>query len=313
LSAAGVALLAGGSLLVLAGPRAEAQIVPPQPAPVTDYANYPANAEVPDGCDAGGVSGVSFRVNGQTPVIGLQDLGPLNAGDTVTMTWLAVGEECDPPGTGQVPIVLAMKSAPGPVFDASVDQALDLPYALGFLSAGLGEHSISYVLPDLLDDSFPGCFGQLDAIVGLPLAVVGPGGSFYSSGLRGSGPNLLISAWNGGYELCVAQETTTTTGGTTSTTEGTTTTSTPTSTTTTALTTTTTGATTTTVPPSSTTVLVSTSVTDPTSLTVGAAGVQATRTLAETGRSSGWVALAGLVGVGVGLVLLVVSRRRRLV
>jgi LPXTG-motif cell wall-anchored protein len=311
LSAAGVALLAGGSLLVLAGPRAAAQIVPPQPAPVTDYASYPANAELPLGCDSSGVVGVTFAVNGGTPVGSLGDIGPIDAGDTLTMAWVDILPACDPAGTDQSPIVLAMKSAPGPVFDAGVDQALDLPYAIDFMTTGEGG-SLTYVLPPLNDDSFPGCFGQLDAIVGLPLAVVGPGGSFYSSGLRGSGPNLLISAWNGGYELCAAQETTTTTGGTTSTTVGTTTTSTPASTTTTAPTTTTTEATTTTAPPSSTTVQPPTTVTDPTSLTVGAAGVRATRTLAETGRSNGWVALAGLAGVGLGLVLVVVSRRRRL-
>jgi hypothetical protein len=223
------------------------------------------------------------------------------------MTWLAVGEECDPPGTEQVPIVLAMKSAPGPFFDATVDQALDLPYALDFLSAGLGEHSVSYVLPDLLDDSFPGCFGQLDAIVGLPLAVVGPNGSFYSSGLRGGGPNLLISAWNGGYENCQAV-TTTTTGSTTSTTEGTTTT-TPASTTTTAPPTTTTEPPATTVPPSSTTA--PTPTTEPPVLTPAKVEAsQTSRQLAQTGRSSGPWALVGLVGIGFGLVLLAVTRRR---
>jgi LPXTG-motif cell wall-anchored protein len=247
-------------------------------------------------------------VNGETPVVGLQDLGPLNAGDTVTMTWLAVGAECDPPGTGQVPIVLAMKSAPGPFFDASVDQALDLPYALDFLSAGLGEHSVSYVLPDLLDDSFPGCYGQLDAIVGLPLAVVGPNGSFYSSGLRGGGPNLLISAWNGGYENCQTQETTTTTGSTTSTTEGPTTTSTPASTTTTEPPTTTTEPATT-VPPSST--IAAAPTTEPPVLTPAKAqAAQTSRQLAQTGRSSGPWALVGLAVIVGGLVLLVVTRRR---
>jgi LPXTG-motif cell wall-anchored protein len=55
---------------------------------------------------------------------------------------------------------------------------------------------------------------------------------------------------------------------------------------------------------------VSTTVTDPTSFTVGVQAAQATRTLADTGRSNGWVALAGLTGVGLGLLLVLAARRR---
>jgi LPXTG-motif cell wall-anchored protein len=305
LSAAALALLAGGSLLVLAGPRAEAQIlpVPPQPAPVTDYANYPANNGLPPGCDANGVVGVTFTVNGGAPVANLQDIDPINAGDVVVMSWTDVLPVCgDPVNPG--PIVLAMKSAKTGSFDPGTDQALDLPYAIGWLYAGQ-PGSVTYVLPPLNDDSFPGCFGQLDAVTGLPLFIVGPGGSFYSYNVPW---DMLISSWNGGYPECETQETTTTTGGTTSTTEGTTTTSTPESTTTTAPTTTTEAPTTT--APSSLTTAPSTTVTDPTSLTVGVQAAQTTRTLAATGRSSGWAALAGAIGIGLGVVLLVVSRRR---
>lgn len=194
------------ALAVLAAPlvalSAGAQAVPP---PVTDYGNYPGNAGVPDGCDASGVTGVSYTVNGGPATSSLGGIDPLNLGDLITMSWTGVSAVCD--GT---PIVLAMKSAPGPTFDPGVDQALDFPYAIAYGAAGQGG-SLSYVLPNLLDDSFPGCFGQLDSVVGLALNVVGPGGSFYSAAVRGFGPNLLISSWNGGYENCEAPPTTTTT------------------------------------------------------------------------------------------------------
>jgi hypothetical protein len=233
LSAAGVGLLLGGCLLALTSPRAGAQALPP--LPTTDYAGFPANNGLPAGCDAFGVSGVSYSVNGGASVVNFQDIDPISAGDTVVMSWTDVAPACD-----GGPIVLSMKSAPGETFDPTVDQELDYPYAVDTMAAGEGG-SLSYVLPDLLDDSFAGCFGQLDAIVGLPLQTVGPGGSFYGSALRGDGgPHLLIGAWNGGYAQCVPLVTTTTTEPTTTTTEATTTTTEPSSLTTAEPTTTTT-------------------------------------------------------------------------
>jgi LPXTG-motif cell wall-anchored protein len=306
LSVAAVGLLAGGSLLVLAGPRAAAQILPVPVASgtelVTDYANYPdtLEAELPDGCDGTGLVDVGYSLNGGGLVGDPKLLPAFNAGDVLTMTWTSTVPAC----VG-APIVLVIKVAENPVFDVGDDQNAYVPYAAVVADGGPG--SLAYTLPGLEEFGFD-CAYQLDAIVGRPLAVVGPSGSYYSASLRGDGlRSTLVGFRNGAYELCAAQETTTTTGGTTSTTGGTTTTSTPETTTTTAPTTTTT---TTTAP--TTTVQVSTTVTDPTSFTVGAAGVQAARTLAETGRSNGWVALAGLAGVGLGLVLVVVSRRRRL-
>jgi hypothetical protein len=204
--------LAGLALLIvcMAGlaTHVGAQVTPPQPAPITDYANYPANSGTALGCDASGVHGVEYSVNGGAPLFSLGDLPPIHAGDILEVSWTDVSDACNTPDEVQ-PIVLSMKSAPGPVFDATVDQFLELPYAIDFMGPMGGR--ITYVLPDLSDDSFAGCFGQIDFIVGLPLAVVGPNGSFYSIAFNGQ-KHMLIDKWNGAYDTCdVPPEVTTTT------------------------------------------------------------------------------------------------------
>jgi hypothetical protein len=200
-----LALLLTFPILALAHGHAGAQVVPPQPAPITDYAGYPGNNELPPGCDANGVIGVTFTVNGGAPVANLQDIDPIHEGDLVVMSWTDVLPVCgDPVNPG--PIVLAMKSAPDGTFNPKVDQALDLPYAFGLLVAGQ-PGSVSYPLPPLDDDTWPGCSGQLDAITGLPLAIVGPDGSYYAHDVPW---DHLISSWNGSYPECDAPEVTTT-------------------------------------------------------------------------------------------------------
>ena len=87
------AIRAFGALLVLVGlllaavSTATAQAT--LPPLVTDYANYPdtPQAMLTDGCDANGVMGVMFSLNGGTPVDGLANLPEMQAGDIVTMTW----------------------------------------------------------------------------------------------------------------------------------------------------------------------------------------------------------------------------------
>lgn len=163
---------------------------------VTDFADYPANSGAPDGCDTAGVTGLSYTVNDGDPVADLQNIGPVRAGDVVTATWVDVAAVCD--GS---PVAIAIKSAPGPTFDPTADQAMVPPYGSETLTAGTGG-SVSFTLPSLERAFYRGCYGQIDAILGNPLHIVGPSGSYYGAALRGGGPNLLLSAWNGGYDFC---------------------------------------------------------------------------------------------------------------
>jgi len=209
---AAAAFIVAGTTLVAAGGLAGGQVVPPLPDPVTDFANYPDPASgAPTGCDASDLVGVGFAHNGVDVGGSIVGLAGMNAGDTITMTWESVSSDCDPePGNTPSPVSLAMKATPSGFFDQTANQPLVYPWAVAFVTAGEGG-SVTLTLPSLVDSPYPGCSGQLDAVVGLPLSVVGPGGSFYGSALRGGGPNMLVSAWNGTYELCAAEVTTTTT------------------------------------------------------------------------------------------------------
>ena len=214
----------------------------------------------------------------------------------MVMAWTGVAPAC----VGSA-VSLVVKDAPQPFFDPAVDQ-LTAPggYNVATLTAGAG--SVSLVLPDL----FPlgnSCSYQVDAIVGVPLAVVGPGGSFYSESLRGDGRRTtLVSFRNGAYSICVAQTTTSTT--TTSTTTPPTSTTQPPAPPTTQPT----------APPTSTTAPAPTSTTAPAATATLAAqsavqAAQAQRMLAATGTTSS-TALVGGVAVEFGLLLLVASSRR---
>ena len=246
-----------------------------QTALVTDYVNYPdtPQAELPDGCDASGVTGVSFTLNGGAAVGSLSAFGPLQAGDAVTMAWQTVSGPCD-----GVPVVLVVKDAPLPFFDPGVNQPAVTPYAA---TTATGPGSVTLTLPDLSGFGHQ-CAYQVDAIVGLPLAVVGPDGSFYSASTRGDDRRTtLISAANGAYPECAPLEATTTT-----------------------------GATTTTMPSSTTTAPASTT-TDPTTTTSLAPAVAPARAeIPVTGTRSWPVTLAGLVGIVGGLALTLATRRK---
>jgi hypothetical protein len=296
LRALGAALMVAGLLLTVTS-TATAQT---SPQPVTDFADYPdtSQAMLTDGCDFSGVTGVAFSVNGQPTTGDLGALPELAAGDAVTMSWAGVTPAC----VGSA-ISLAVKDAPAPIFDPAVDQPITPGgYTVTFLTAGAG--SVTLIMPDLTPFGHA-CAYQMDAVVGLPLAIVGPSGSFYSAASRGDNRRTtLISFRNSAYEVCTTQETTTTTTA-------------PTTTTTTAPTTTTTTAptTTTTAPTTTTTARTSPPTTDPSVANVSTsaaqgtqAAAQAQRALAATG-STPWTALVGLVAVSLGVLLLVGSRR----
>jgi LPXTG-motif cell wall-anchored protein len=178
---------------------------------VTDYVNYPntAEAQLPAGCDGTGPQGVQYAINGAAPVASLADLPTLNAGDEIAMSWTGTTPAC----VG-VPIALAIKVASNPFFDQDDNQDAYVPYGVATSDGGPG--GFTYTLPGLVEFEL-GCNYQLDAIVGVPLAVVGPDGSYYTNAIReangkASGVTTLIGqAKNGAYETCEAPPTTTTT------------------------------------------------------------------------------------------------------
>lgn len=275
----GAALILAGATLLTFG-TASAQTLPPL---VTDYANYPdtSQAMLSDGCSAFvGLGGISFNVNGGTPVGALTDLPEVSAGDVLTMSWTGVSAEC----FGSA-VSLVVKVAQQPVFQQFVDQFTPPGGYNVTTVTDNSPGSLSLTLPDLTSYGF-GCAYQIDAIVGVPLAVVGPNGSDYSASVRGDDRRTTVFSWrNSAYSVC---ESTTTTSSTTST--STTSTTTPTSSTT----------------PSSTT---STTPGTVVSSTEPPVLVPQARALAATGRSP-WPAMAGATGVLAGLVLVLASRRR---
>src|SRR5438552_13728455 len=185
--ALGLVLLVLG--MVLAPPAAKAQIPDAQRPPlVTDYANYPntPQAHLTPGCDFSGLLNPTFGARLAATGSGVEfgpygDLGslpPLGEGDLVRMAWTGVTPAC----VGSA-VSFVVKVALGPTFDPTVDQ-LTGPnggYSVDFLTAGPGE--LTFPMPDLARFGL-GCDYQLDAIVGIPLADVGPSGSFFSGSLR---------------------------------------------------------------------------------------------------------------------------------
>jgi hypothetical protein len=320
-AALGGLLVAAGVLVGLSG-GAGGQVLPPL---VTDYENYPdtPQALLGAGCDRTGLGetqqfAVEFVLNGNVsqPVATLQDLPPFSAGDVITMMWFAV----DPACVGSA-VSLVVKDAPQPFFNPSANQPT-AAYNVTTLSDQDGGGSLSLTLPDLSALGHD-CSFQIDAVVGVPLSVVGPAGSFYSESLRGDGRRTtLVSFSNGAYADCVPTTTTstepTTTSSSTSTTEptttttGSTTTTQGTTTTSQATTTTTSQASTTTTAPSTTTTAPTTVFTNPPPATTTTT-VLATRALAATGRRGGFplpAVAAVLILVGSMLVLRTLRRPR---
>jgi hypothetical protein len=117
----------------------------------------------------------------------------LHPGDQVTMTFtgLAAGSE-------GCAVSLAVYATGGPVFDVTDDQQLDSSATCtpGDLSGGDCVQPDGTYRLEVTISTDPGQPFQVDAITGEPLAVVGPGGGFYSSVLTG-GTNRLISAQTG--------------------------------------------------------------------------------------------------------------------
>jgi hypothetical protein len=166
------------------------------------YATYPAGA-VPAGCSGASFTGNAYsqtHAGATTQLASLRQILRLDPGDVITWTFTGSGT-C-------TQATLALKDAPGPTFDPSVDQRLLLPYGALPVSDGQGG-TVSYTVGD---DT---CFAQLDAVAGPPLAVIGPHGSYYTSSTRTQngkpgGVTTLVDAWNGAIDGCNTTPTTST-------------------------------------------------------------------------------------------------------
>lgn len=178
------------------------------PSPITDYANYPA--PLPAGCPdgAGALTGLSYS-NGRGGTA--SSLWGLNVrhGDTVTKSWSGFDSDClAADGSPAITVGLAAYDNPTLRFDPTVDEELlDGWAACGAEAGACTKVNNRYQLQVTLPGSAV-CNLQLDSFLGLPLAIIGPSGSFYSDASRGHGPNRLLSASNFGLEPCVAPTTT---------------------------------------------------------------------------------------------------------
>jgi membrane-bound inhibitor of C-type lysozyme len=214
-TALGLVLLVLGTLLAFtgAGPlgsAANAQTANNNPDIVSwnAFANYPntlpAGLNLPQGCSATSVlQNLTFSRNGGTPVGSYADLGSMVPGDVVTMAWTGWTPGCE------TLITLSVKAASTPTFDPTTDQAL-----VDFVGcAGPNDPTCTVESGFQLQLAMPQqlCNYQTDAVVGPPLDVIGPSGSFYSNQWRQShqnpqvaapGPDMLISANNGGPSDC---------------------------------------------------------------------------------------------------------------
>ena len=130
------------------------------------------------------------------------------------MSWADIAAGCrDADGQPAIIIGMAAYDAGAPIFDPSIDQRL-LP---GWIVCGQGQRSCPLVdgrfrLAITVPTTDIACNLQVGAGIGLPLAVVGPSGSYYTAAIRGDqGPNLLVGAINFATTPCPATAAETTT------------------------------------------------------------------------------------------------------
>lgn len=319
--AAGATLLLGGALLTAVGLTPASAEVEGLPA-ISDYTNYPV--ALPAGCPdgPGGFVGLTFRTSSGSVAGELSQLA-LSPGDTVTMSWDGLAPQCatanGQPARGVSIAAHALHTA---TFDTTVDQELLAGWAScggdaapclpnGTTGTG-GALSITLPLAQTVVGTSP-CRAQVDAVIGGPLALVGPSGSWYTALLRGDDrPTMLVGAETMDLPCVVATTTTADTGSVSPTSETPTTVATTVATTEAPATEVTTQASTApsvrveaVVVTASPTVVVTAAAAAPVVL---AAGV---RTLPVTGSPTVMMSLAGLVLVGAGAALLLSGRRVR--
>jgi LPXTG-motif cell wall-anchored protein len=204
---AALAVVAALVLGVAVGTGAGVAGAAPAP-PITDYASYPA--ALPEGCPdgTGAVAGARYDNGRGDEVNDLRTLS-LRPGDTLRVSWDAFADGCvDPSGEPLIAVSLHAYDSSAPTFDPTVDQQLiDGWVACG---AGLepcprsadGRYELSLAVPG--PAASPRCNTQLEFVIGLPLAVVGPSGSYYNALLRGDDrPSMGIGATNFAIPDCV--------------------------------------------------------------------------------------------------------------
>jgi hypothetical protein len=198
---AGTALVVSALAIILGTSTASAQT-----APVTDYGAYPPSlpAGCPDGPDL--LDGLRWATSTSSNTSDLATLG-LRPGDTVTASWSAFDPGCtQTDGAAAIIVSLAAYDGGANPFDPRIDQRL----VDGWASCGAGAASCQragdrYHLALSLPRSGDTCAAQLDLVIGRPLAVVGPSGSYFSNVARNdSGPNNLIASGSLATNSCTA-------------------------------------------------------------------------------------------------------------
>lgn len=271
-------------------------------APVTDYANYPS--PLPDGCPDGPAAVVGARFdNGRGGEEADLRRLPLRPGDTLRVSWDDFAEGCTgPSGAPLIAVSLHAYDLATPTFVMNVDQQLldgwvACGAGLGACTRGAdGRYELSIPVPGPAQSSQ--CNTQMGFVIGLPLAVVGPSGSYYNALLRNDDrPSMGIGATNFAIPNCVPGVAGTATGPTAPPPVA------PTSTAVASV-----SPTSTALPPAEV-LSAQLSAAPTTSAPVAVAGVQVNR-LPQTGSPSGNLTLAGLALLLAGTALVLGSRRR---
>jgi LPXTG-motif cell wall-anchored protein len=198
-----------GGLFVSFAPTASAD-TESDVAAITNYGTYPQDGLIPDGCTQQGAAvlvGLSYAIthNGVERTATSLSGEQLFINDQVTMSWTNYAAGCE--GIG---VSLAVKSTDHNTFVITDNQHLiaGWQYCSGSDCGGNGTGAGSLTLH--VPSKQQACNFQFDAIIGPPLADVGPAGSYYSSSNRASqnmahptDRNMLIGASNGGKGECV--------------------------------------------------------------------------------------------------------------
>ena len=221
IAVASAGALVHGALTEMAG------AVPP-PVITTDYAVYPPPAAVPAGC-TGGLGGLGVLVGyrafidpaGVDPAriaanpTAFADPGPtvtpfatmrslrrfqtlIQPADRVVIRWESWATGCE-----SLTISFPLKATNQPFFDIADDQALvrepNGPFTFPFCNAATdpcpgptGGFELAHVIPQLTVV----CGFQLDVIIGGPLSIVGPNGSYYGNTIRQNAVNLGLGTFN---------------------------------------------------------------------------------------------------------------------
>ncbi len=203
--ALGAIIVAALSLTLVSLVAAPAAVAGAQTGtPIEEYASYPA--PLPDGCPDGAraLIGVIYDNGRGGRESDLRRLD-LRNGDTLTMTWDEYAPGCTTTdGAPAIAVSMAAYDAGAGTFDPAIDQLL-LP---GWTSCGLGQQPCTrtdagYRLSVTLPGTEVSCNIQTGAVIGPPLATVGPNGSYYRAVMRGDDrPTMLIGAANFATSPC---------------------------------------------------------------------------------------------------------------